>query len=109
GRRGVPRMASPSLLARAALRPFWMNRPGVMLAGALPAGAVPTELVAAAFRPLFGAEWPDRDLWLTAVRLRDGQRVVFGRDGAPRAPGADPGGGACAAPRFFAAAGDGGS
>jgi len=51
-RRGLPRMASPSLLMRAALRPFWMNRPGVMLAGALPTGAVPTELVAAAFRPL---------------------------------------------------------
>jgi NTE family protein len=102
GRRGVPRMASPSLLVRAALRPFWMNRPGVMLAGALPAGAVPTELVAAAFRPLFGADWPDRDLWLTAVRLRDGQRVVFGRDGAPRAHVADAVAASCAIPSFFA-------
>jgi len=73
-----------------------------MLAGALPAGAVPTELVAAAFRPLFGAEWPDRDLWLTAVRLRDGQRVVFGRDGAPRAHVADAVAASCAIPSFFA-------
>jgi NTE family protein len=101
-RRGLPRMASPGLLARAALRPFWMNRPGVMLAGALPAGAVPTELVAAAFRPLFGAEWPDRDLWLTAVRLRDGRRVVFGRDGAPPAHVADAVAASCAIPSFFA-------
>lgn len=102
GRRGLPRMASPALLARAALRPFWMNRPGVMLAGALPAGVVPTELVAAAFRPLFGADWPGRDLWLTAVRLRDGRRVVFGRDGAPRAHVADAVAASCAIPSFFA-------
>jgi NTE family protein len=102
GRRGVPRMASPSLLVRAALRPFWMNRPGVMLAGALPAGAVPTELVAAAFRPLFGSDWPERDLWLTAVRLRDGRRIVFGRDGAPPAHVADAVAASCAIPSFFA-------
>jgi NTE family protein len=101
-RRGLPRMASPSLLMRAALRPFWMNRPGVMLAGALPAGAVPTELVAAAFRPLFGSDWPERDLWLTAVCLRDGRRVVFGRDGAPPAHVADAVAASCAIPSFFA-------
>jgi NTE family protein len=102
GRRGLPRMASPGMLARAVLRPFWMNRPGVMLAGALPAGAVPTELVAAAFRPLFGADWPARDLWLTAVRLRDGRRVVFGRDGSPPAHVADAVAASCAIPSFFA-------
>ena len=100
-RRGLPRMASPSLLMRAALRPFWMNRPGVMLAGALPAGAVPTELVAAAFRPLFGSDWPERNLWLTAVRLRDGKRIVFGRPGAPPAPVADAVAASCAIPSFF--------
>jgi NTE family protein len=86
---------------RAALRPFWMNRPGVMLAGALPAGAVPTELVAAGFRPLFGSDWPERNLWLTAVRLRDGNRVVFGRPGAPPAPVADAVAASCAIPSFF--------
>jgi NTE family protein len=101
-RRGLPRMASPSLLMRAALRPFWMNRPGVMLAGALPAGAVPTELVAAAFRPRVGSDWPERDLWLTAVCLRDGRRVVFGRDGAPPAHVADAVAASCAIPSFFA-------
>jgi NTE family protein len=100
-RRGLPRMASPSLLMRAALRPFWMNRPGVMLAGALPAGAVPTELVAAAFRPLFGSDWPEQNLWLTAVRLRDGNRVVFGRPGAPPASVADAIAASCAIPSFF--------
>ena len=100
-RRGLPRMASPSLLMRAALRPFWMNRPGVMLAGALPAGAVPTELVAAAFRPLFGSDWPERNLWATAVRLRDGNRVVFGRPGVPPVPVAHAVAASCAIPSFF--------
>jgi NTE family protein len=73
----------------------------VMLAGALPAGAVQTELVAAAFRPLFGSDWPERNLWLTAVRLRDGNRVVFGRPGAPPAPVADAVAASCAIPSFF--------
>jgi NTE family protein len=100
-RGGLTRMASPALLARAALRPFWLNRPGVMLAGALPAGAMPTELVAAAFRPLFGSDWPARDLWLTAVRLSDGRRVVFGREGAPVAHVADAVAASCAIPSFF--------
>jgi NTE family protein len=100
-RRGLPRMASPSLLVRAALRPFWMNRPGVMLAGALPTGAVPTELFAAGFRLLFGSDWPRRDLWLAAVRLRDGRRIVFGRDGAPAAHVADAVAASCAIPSFF--------
>jgi NTE family protein len=100
-RRGLPRMASPALLARAALRPFWMNGPGVMIAGALPAGSESTELVAAAFRPLFGSDWPARELWLSAVRLRDGRRVVFGRDGAPAAHVADAVAASCAIPGFF--------
>jgi NTE family protein len=100
-RRGLPRMASPALLARAALRPFWMNRPGVMLAGALPAGGVPTELISTGLRKLFGSDWPSRDLWLTAVRLSDGRRVVFGRDGAPVAHVADAVAASCAIPGFF--------
>jgi NTE family protein len=100
-RRGLPRMASPALLARAALRPFWMNRPGVMLAGALPAGGIPTELISTGLRKLFGSDWPARELWLTAVRLSDGRRVVFGRDGAPVAHVADAVAASCAIPGFF--------
>ena len=100
-RPGLPRMASPALLARAALRPFWMNRPGVMLAGALPAGGVPTELISTGLRKLFGSDWPDRDLWLTAVRLSDGRRVVFGREGAPVAHVAGAVAASCAIPGFF--------
>jgi NTE family protein len=45
----------------------------------LPAGVVPTELVAAGLRPLFDG-WPSEALWVNAVRLDDGRRVTFGRD-----------------------------
>lgn len=31
-------------------------------------------------------QWPERDLWIPAVRRRDGRRVVFGRTGTPPAP-----------------------
>jgi NTE family protein len=47
------------------------------------------------------SEWPERNLWLTAVRLRDGNRVVFGRPGAPPVPVADAVAASCAIPSFF--------
>ncbi len=100
-RTGLPRMTAPGLLVRAALRPFWMSRPGVVLAGAMPSGTVTTEWVSAPLRPLYGSDWPDAGLWLTAVRLRDGQRVVFGRDGAPPADVADAVAASCAIPGYF--------
>src|SRR5207237_9971213 len=31
-------------------------------------------------RLMFDDDWPQRSLWICALRLRDGQRVVFGRD-----------------------------
>ena len=33
----------------------------------------------AALREVEPPEWPERDLWICAVRRRDGRRVVFGR------------------------------
>src|SRR6185503_6783093 len=74
-------MAAPARLLAAARRP-WNLRIGTVAAAVLPAGAVPTELVAAPFRPLFGDAWPARSLWICAVDLDRGERVVFGRDGA---------------------------
>ncbi|MDQ1519488.1 MAG: hypothetical protein QOI55_561 [Actinomycetota bacterium] len=71
-------MSAPGALLRAAWRP-WRVRPGTLAAAMLPAGGVPTELVAAGLRPLFDG-WPQRDFWVNAVRLDDGKRVTFGRD-----------------------------
>jgi NTE family protein len=95
-------MAAPSRLLEAARRP-WRARLGTLAAAVLPAGQVPSELVAAPFRPLFGASWPD-GMWICAVHLERGRRVVFGRGGAPgepRATVADAVAASCAIPGFF--------
>jgi len=99
--RGLPRMAAPGMVARAVLRPFWWNRPGVVLAGAIPAGRVPTEWVSAGIRVLYGDAWSERPLWIAAVRLGDGRRVVFGRDHGARPSVADAVAASCAIPGFF--------
>ncbi len=53
---------------------------GVALAGVLPAGLFPTTpLRRAPGIEELGEDWPDR-LWIPAVGLADGRRVVFGRD-----------------------------
>lgn len=100
-RQGLPRPASPSYLARAALTP-WRYRIGVLAAAALPEGRLPTASIGAGIRPLFGDTWPERDLWLCAVRLGDGRLVVFGREGAPKTDVATAVEASCAVPAFFA-------
>jgi NTE family protein len=77
--RGLPLPASPQLAATALLPP-WRARPVAALAGLLPAGSVPTAPIGDRIRLMFEDGWPDRPLWICALRLRDGQRVVFGRD-----------------------------
>ena len=99
---GLPRMASPGTFARAAFPRFPLVRPGALAAAALPAGQVPTELVAAGLRPLFNSGWPDRELWVCAVRLGTGRLVVFGREGAREGVDvADAVAASCAIPAFF--------
>jgi NTE family protein len=56
----------------------------------------------AALRELERPEWPQPDLWICAVRRRDGRRVVFGRPGAPDAPIHLAIGASCAVPGYFA-------
>lgn len=82
--RGIPRPAAPQLLGAALLRPWRGTRPMSALAGLLPEGSIPTEAIGERVRALYpaGTRWPDRPLWICAVRLRDGRRVVFGRDPA---------------------------
>jgi NTE family protein len=66
---------------RAELQP-WNARPGALAAPALPAGRISTALVDSGLRPLFD-RWPERKLWIAAVDLDRGRRVVFGADDAP--------------------------
>jgi len=76
GRRRRP--ASPGMLVHAVRRP-WSVRPGSVASGLLPSGRMSTAEVASGFAGLF-TDWPSEHLWIPAVRLSDGARVVFGRD-----------------------------
>jgi NTE family protein len=99
-RRGIPTMAAPAALVRAAFQP-WSVRPGAVAAAALPAGRISTEIIAGGVRPFFD-HWPERTLWINAVDLQRGRRVTFGRDGAPSADVAAAVAASCAIPGFFA-------
>lgn len=70
---------SPELLMRELSRPCTL-RLGRLAASLLPSGPIPTEFLGDRVRQLHGLDWPDEALWLCAVRLGDGERVVFGSD-----------------------------
>jgi NTE family protein len=69
-------------LAQACLQP-WKVRPGRLAAALLPEGRVCLQEQANGLRRVFGDTWPDRALWITAVGIDCGSRVVFGRADAP--------------------------
>jgi NTE family protein len=103
--RPVP--ANPLLGLRGMVRR--VPRPGIAMAGLLPAGVLSTETISARIDGLFGAggasgAWPaDAALWVVAVDLASGRRVVFGRDDidAPVRVG-EAVAASCAVPSFFA-------
>jgi NTE family protein len=78
-----PRLSRPASapMVAAGLRSGWPPRPGKTLAGLLPEGPNSTDFIGRRIRSLYdGVRWPDDPLWICAVRLGDGARVVFGRD-----------------------------
>lgn len=87
----LPPLTQPTARARTARRPAApllplsllrhpeRIRPGVVAAGLLPAGTRAVDAGAAGLRPMFSG-WPARPLWIVAVSLADGRRVVFGKD-----------------------------
>jgi NTE family protein len=94
-------MASPRLLLRTVARPWAPPRLGSLTAAVLPRGRVSLEPFAIRLRWLFEEGWPTAPLWLCAVRLGDGRRVVFGQ---PDAPATDVGtavAASCAIPGWF--------
>lgn len=100
-RRRVGRPAAPRSFARMALRP-WMARPAALASALIPAGRVSTSIISDAIDPLFGDAWPARPLWICAVRLDTGRRVVFGRgDEGERPPVGRAVAASCAIPGFF--------
>ncbi len=92
--------ASPIRLTRAFWQP-WRAHPGTVAAALLPAGQIPNEVMREPLRRLFGSAWPAPALWVVAVELDSGQRVVFGRPGAPEADVADAVAASCAIPAYF--------
>ena len=107
-RPGLGQMSSPARLARA-MRAPWEVRPGSLAAAVLPEGRTPTAHIAAPLDALFGDTWPSRPMWVVAVELDSGRRVVFGREGAPAATPAEAARASCAIPAYFEPAQIGGS
>ena len=76
---GIPTPQSPLMIAEGVLG-RWPPRPGLAIAGAFPRGTVSTESLGARIEAVHPDRWPAEPLWICSVRLKDGKRVVFGRD-----------------------------
>lgn len=94
----VPRAPSPALVGRWLTRP-WRLDPVLAFSGLLADGTVDLHEHTADHAAAMGDEWPDRPLWLGAVRQHDLRRVVFGRDSTPTLPLAVLS--SCAVPGYF--------
>jgi NTE family protein len=95
------RPPGPHMLRRALSRP-WQFRP--LAAGLALLAPWEHDVVEklGALRELEKSSWPERDLWICAVRRSDGRRVVFGRPGSPPAPIHLAMAASCAVPGYFA-------
>lgn len=76
------RPAAPGYLLHAVRRP-WTVRPGRLAAALLPPGRVSMAPQIDGLRRIFGLDWPTQDLWVTAVQMKTGRAVAFGREDAP--------------------------
>ena len=99
--RRLPRPPSRHMVARAVIRP-WQFRPLAAGLALLAPGQHDIVEQLAALRELERSAWPERDLWICAVRRRDGRRIVFGRPGTPPAPVHLAVAASCAVPGYFA-------
>jgi NTE family protein len=74
---------------------------GALLAALVPSGGIPTDAISAGIDAVYAGKWPAHPLWLCAVALRRGQRVVFGRPGSPVVGVGQAVGASCAIPGYF--------
>jgi NTE family protein len=70
----APWLAFPAFLSRGSIRP------GLLVGGLLPRGTIDSSVLGDPVRAITGDRWPAMPTWICATRLRDGKRVVFGRD-----------------------------
>ena len=95
------RIASPERVRRALARAV-EGDPRFAGVGGAAAGAAPDRPPAGALRRMLESPWPEADLWIVAVDLDVGRRVVFGRSGAPAATVGEAVEASCAIPGYFA-------
>jgi len=78
-------MADPAAILHALTHPR-SHSAAALVAAMMPAGGIPTDRISSGVNDVFAGAWPTDPLWICTVDLRAGQRVVFGRPGAPPAP-----------------------
>jgi NTE family protein len=96
-----PDMPRWEMLVHAAVRPRQF-RPRVAALALLAPGDHNIVKQLRILREVEGGSWPERDLWICAVRRSDGRRVVFGRPESPHAPLHLAIAASCALPGYFA-------
>jgi NTE family protein len=97
----APKLPGWELLRNVAIRP-WNLRPMVAALALLAPGRFDIASRLAMLQEVEGQTWPERDLWICAVRRSDGRRVVFGRPGSPDVPLHLAIAASCAVPGYFA-------
>ena len=91
----------PAMLLHA-LRQPWKVRLEAVMGSLIPGGDFDLSGPLEALEKVATGPWPEQDLWISAVRRRDGRRVVFGRPGSPSAPLHRAVAASCAIPGWFA-------
>ncbi|HEV2891807.1 MAG TPA: patatin-like phospholipase family protein [Frankiaceae bacterium] len=96
----IPRRPDPRPIIATLRRP-WNARAGVLATALLPTGSRPMDAIVDGLRRRCGDGWPERELYVCAVRRRDGRRVVFGQPDAPSIGLASAVAASCAIPGYF--------
>ena len=96
-----PDLPGWDMLQHAVRRPLSF-RPLVAALSLLAPGRLDIASRLAVLAEVEGQSWPERDLWICAVRRSDGRRVVFGRPGTPEVPLHLAIAASCAIPGYFA-------
>lgn len=99
-RPSFPAMTSRQLLVDLARKPRRI-KPLTLGAALIPPGKVSSQSIADGMQFLHGDGWPHEKLWICAVRMTDGRRVVFGRDKNVHATVGQAVGASCAIPGYF--------
>lgn len=95
-----PVLGSPGLALRSLREPWKYGLAGII--ALLPQGMISTEPLKAVVRRVVPTAWAAHPhLWVVAIDYDIGERVVFGRRGAPRADLADAVAASCAIPGFY--------